>query len=113
MVHAVIRIDTKDGESRTREIGPCDLVVFMGASQMEQGIKTQAGAIGGNGMGVGEMVFSLANSTADVLLEVCGDSRDMQASILKAYMDSFLCAAIEKAGTSVMDKVAKLIEKDC
>ena len=113
MVHAVIRTDTKNGEPGIRKIGPCDLVVFMGASQMEQGIKTQAGAVGGNGIGAGEVVFSLANSTVDVLLEVCGDSRDMQASILKAYMDSFLCAAIEKAGTSVMDKVAKLIEKDC
>lgn len=113
MVHTVIRIDTKDGESRTREIGPCDLVVFMGASQMEQGIKTQAGAVGWDGIGAGEMVFSLANSTVDVLLEVCRDSREMQAHILKAYMDSFICAAIEKAGTSVMDKVAKEINKDC
>ncbi len=55
---------------------------------------------------------TLADAAVDVLLETIEDSRERQARVLKAYMERFIDAAVRKAGTSVMDKVAKEIKKD-
>ena len=67
---------------------------------------------GGKGLRVDSVINSLADAAVDVLLETLEDSRERQARVLKAYMERFIDAAVRKAGTSVMDKVAEQIKKE-
>ena len=90
-------------------MGPCDLAVCVGVSQRGHGCESRVILTGGKGLSV---INSLADAAVDVLLETLEDSRERQARVLKAYMERFIDAAVRKAGTSVMDKVAEQIEKE-
>lgn len=93
-------------------MGPCDLAVCVGVSQRGHGCESRVILTGGKGLRVDSVINSLADAAVDVLLETLEDSRERQARILKAYMERFIDAAVRKAGTSVMDKVAEQIKKD-
>lgn len=112
MVDVTIRTSFECGESRTKTMGPCDLAVCVGVSQRGHGCESRVILTGGKGLRVDSVINSLADAAVDVLLETLEDSRERQARILKAYMERFIDAAVRKAGTSVMDKVAKEIKKD-
>lgn len=112
MVDVTIRTSFECGESRTKTMGPCDLAVCVGVSQRGHGCESRVILTGGKGLRVDSVINSLADAAVDVLLETLEDSRERQARILKAYMERFIDAAVRKAGTSVMDKVAEQIEKD-
>ena len=112
MVDVTIRTSFECGESRTKTMGPCDLAVCVGVSQRGHGCESRVILTGGKGLRVDSVINSLADAAVDVLLETREDSRERQARILKAYMERFIDAAVRKAGTSVMDKVAKEIKKD-
>ncbi len=93
-------------------MGPCDLAVCVGVSQRGHGCESRVILTGGKGLRVDSVINSLADAAVDVLLETLEDSRERQARVLKAYMERFIDAAVRKAGTSVMDKVAEQIEKE-
>ena len=116
MVDVTIRTSFECGESRTKTMGPCDLAVCVGVSQRGHGCESRVILTGGKGLRVDSVINSLADAAVDVLLETLDssleDSRERQARILKAYMERFIDAAVRKAGTSVMDKVAEQIKKD-
>lgn len=112
MVDVTIRTSFECGESRTKTMGPCDLAVCVGVSQRGHGCESRVILTGGKGLRVDSVINSLADAAVDVLLETLEDSRERQARILKAYMERFIDAAVRKAGTSVMDKVAEQIKKD-
>ena len=112
MVDVTIRTSFECGESRTKTMGPCDLAVCVGVSQRGHGCESRVILTGGKGLRVDSVINSLADAAVDVLLETREDSRERQARILKAYMERFIDAAVRKAGTSVMDKVAEQIKKD-
>lgn len=112
MVDVTIKTSFECGESRTKTMGPCDLAVCVGVSQRGHGCESRVILTGGKGLRVDRVINSLADAAVDVLLETLEDSRERQAHILKAYMERFIDAAVRKAGTSVMDKVAEQIEKD-
>ncbi len=112
MVDVTIKTSFECGESRTKTMGPCDLAVCVGVSQRGHGCESRVILTGGKGLRVDSVINSLADAAVDVLLETLEDSRERQARILKAYMERFIDAAVRKAGTSVMDKVAEQIEKD-
>ena len=112
MVDVTIKTSFECGESRTKTMGPCDLAVCVGVSQRGHGCESRVILTGRKELRVGDIVNSLADAAADVLLEMCEDSKGRQARVLKAYMERFIDAAVRKAGTSVMDKVAEQIEKD-
>lgn len=113
MVDVTIKTSFECGESRTKTMGPCDLAVCVGVSQRGHGCESRVILTGGKGLRVDSVINSLADAAVDVLLETLEDSRERQARVLKAYMESFIAAAVRKAGTSVMDEVAKEIKKDC
>ena len=110
MVDVTIKTSFECGESRTKTMGPCDLAVCVGVSQRGHGCESRVILTGGKGLRVDSVINSLADAAVDVLLETLEDSRERQARILKAYMERFIDAAVRKAGTSVMDKVAEQIE---
>lgn len=112
MVDVTIKTSFECGESRTKTMGPCDLAVCVGVSQRGHGCESRVILTGGKGLRVDSVINSLADAAVDVLLETIEDSRERQARVLKAYMERFIDAAVRKAGTSVMDKVAKEIKKD-
>lgn len=112
MVDVTIRTSFECGESRTKTMGPCDLAVCVGVSQRGHGCESRVILTGGKGLRVDSVINSLADAAVDVLLETLEDSRERQARILKAYMERFIDAAVRKAGTSIMDKVAEQIKKD-
>ena len=112
MVDVTIKTSFECGESRTKTMGPCDLAVCVGVSQRGHGCESRVILTGGKGLRVDSVINSLADAAVDVLLETLEDSRERQARILKAYMERFIDAAVRKAGTSVMDKVAEQIKKD-
>ncbi len=112
MVDVTIKTSFECGESRTKTMGPCDLAVCVGVSQRGHGCESRVILTGGKGLRVDSVINSLADAAVDVLLETLEDSRERQARILKAYMERFIDAAVRKAGTSVMDKVAEQIEKE-
>mgnify|MGYP007121871938 FL=1 len=112
MVDVTIKTSFECGESRTKTMGPCDLAVCVGVSQRGHGCESRVILTGGKGLRVDSVINSLADAAVDVLLETREDSRERQARILKAYMERFIDAAVRKAGTSVMDKVAEQIKKD-
>ena len=112
MVDVTIKTSSECGESRTKTMGPCDLAVCVGVSQRGHGCESRVILTGGKGLRVDSVINSLADAAVDVLLETLEDSRERQARILKAYMERFIDAAVRKAGTSVMDKVAEQIEKE-
>ena len=112
MVDVTIKTSFESGESRTKTMGPCDLAVCVGVSQRGHGCESRVILTGGKGLRVDSVINSLADAAVDVLLETLEDSRERQARILKAYMERFIDAAVRKAGTSVMDKVAEQIKKD-
>ena len=112
MVDVTIRTSFECGESRTKTMGPCDLAVCVGVSQRGHGCESRVILTGRKGLRVGGIVNSLADAAVDVLLETLEDSRERQARVLKAYMERFIDAAVRKAGTSVMDKVAEQIKKE-
>ena len=112
MVDVTIKTSFECGESRTKTMGPCDLAVCVGVSQRGHGCESRVILTGGKGLRVDSVINSLADAAVDVLLETLEDSRERQARILKAYMGRFIDAAVRKAGTSVMDKVAEQIEKE-
>ena len=112
MVDVTIKTSFECGESRTKTMGPCDLAVCVGVSQRGHGCESRVILTGGKGHRVDSVINSLADAAVDVLLETLEDSRERQARILKAYMERFIDAAVRKAGTSVMDKVAEQIEKE-
>ena len=112
MVDVTIKTSFECGESRTKTMGPCDLAVYVGVSQRGHGCESRVILTGGKGLRVDSVINSLADAAVDVLLETLEDSRERQARILKAYMERFIDAAVRKAGTSVMDKVAEQIEKE-
>lgn len=112
MVDVTIKTSFECGESRTKTMGPCDLAVCVGVSQRGHGCESRVILTGGKGLRVDSVINSLADAAVDVLLETREDSRERQARILKAYMERFIDAAVRKAGTSVMDKVAEQIEKE-
>ena len=93
-------------------MGPCDLAVCVGGSPRGHGCESRVILTGGKGLRVDSVINSLADAAVDVLLETLEDSRERQARVLKAYMERFIDAAVRKAGTSVMDKVAEQIEKE-
>ncbi len=113
MVDVTIRTSFECGESRTKTMGPCDLAVCVGVSQRGHGCESRVILTGGKGLRIDGIVNSLADAAVDVLMELSEDSKGRQARVLKAYMESFIDAAVRKAGTSVMDEVAKEIKKDC
>ncbi len=112
MVDVTIKTSFECGESRTKTMGPCDLAVCVGVSQRGHGCESRVILTGGKGLRVDSVINSLADAAVDVLLETLEDSRERQARILKAYMERFIDAAVRKAGTSIMDKVAEQIKKD-
>ena len=112
MVDVTIKTSFECGESRTKTMGPCDLAVCVGVSQRGHGCESRVILTGGKGLRVDSVINSLADAAVDVLLETLEDSRERQARILKAYMERFIDAAVRKAGTLVMDKVAEQIEKE-
>ena len=112
MVDVTIKTSFECGESRTKTMGPCDLAVCVGVSQRGHGCESRVILTGGKWLRIDGIVNSLADAAVDVLLETIEDSRERQARVLKAYMERFIDAAVRKAGTSVMDKVAKEIKKD-
>lgn len=112
MVDVTIKTSFECGESRTKTMGPCDLAVCVGVSQRGHGCESRVILTGGKGLSVDSVINSLADAAVDVLLETLEDSRERQARVLKAYMERFIDAAVRKAGTSVMDKVAEQIKKD-
>ena len=112
MVDVTIKTSFECGESRTKTMGPCDLAVCVGVSQRGHGCESRVILTGGKGLRVDSVINSLADAAVDVLLETREDSRERQARILKAYMERFIDAAVRKAGTSIMDKVAEQIKKD-
>ena len=112
MVDVTIKTSFECGESRTKTMGPCDLAVCVGVSQRGHGCESRVILTGGKGLRVDSVINSLADAAVDVLLETLEASRERQARILKAYMERFIDAAVRKAGTSVMDKVAEQIEKE-
>lgn len=112
MVDVTIKTRFECGESRTKTMGPCDLAVCVGVSQRGHGCESRVILTGGKGLRVDSVINSLADAAVDVLLETLEDSRERQARVLKAYMERFIDAAVRKAGTSVMDKVAEQIEKE-
>ena len=112
MVDVTIKTSFECGESRTKTMGPCDLAVCVGVSQRGHGCESRVILTGGKGLRVDSVINSLADAAVDVLLETREDSRERQARILKAYMERFIDAAVRKAGTSIMDKVAEQIEKE-
>jgi hypothetical protein len=112
MVDVTIKTSFECGESRTKTMGPCDLAVCVGVSQRGHGCESRVILTGGKGLRVDSVINSLADAAVDVLLETLEDSRERQARVLKAYMERFIDAAVRKAGTSVMDKVAEQIKKD-
>lgn len=112
MVDVTIKTNFECGESRTKTMGPCDLAVCVGVSQRGHGCESRVILTGRKGLRVDSVINSLADAAVDVLLETLEDSRERQARVLKAYMERFIDAAVRKAGTSVMDKVAEQIEKD-
>ena len=112
MVDVTIKTSFECGESRTKTMGPCDLAVCVGVSQRGHGCESRVILTGGKGLRVDSVINSLADAAVDVLLETLEDSRERQARVLKAYMERFIDAAVRKAGTSVMDKVAEQIEKE-
>ena len=112
MVDVTIKTSFECGESRTKTMGPCDLAVCVGVSQRGHGCESRVILTGRKGLRVDSVINSLADAAVDVLLETLEDSRERQARILKAYMERFIDAAVRKAGTSVMDKVAEQIKKD-
>ena len=112
MVDVTIKTSFECGESRTKTMGPCDLAVCVGVSQRGHGCESRVILTGVKGLRVDSVINSLADAAVDVLLETLEDSRERQARILKAYMERFIDAAVRKAGTSVMDKVAEQIEKE-
>jgi len=112
MVDVTIKTSFECGESRTKPMGPCDLAVCVGVSQRGHGCESRVILTGGKGLRVDSVINSLADAAVDVLLETLEDSRERQARILKAYMERFIDAAVRKAGTSIMDKVAEQIKKD-
>ena len=112
MVDVTIKTSFECGESRTKTMGHCDLAVCVGVSQRGHGCESCVILTGGKGLRVDSVINSLADAAVDVLLETLEDSRERQARILKAYMERFIDAAVRKAGTSVMDKVAEQIKKD-
>ena len=112
MVDVTIKTSFECGESRTKTMGPCDLAVCVGVSQRGHGCESRVILTGGKGLRVDSVINSLADAAVDVLLETREDSRERQARVLKAYMERFIDAAVRKAGTSVMDKVAEQIKKD-
>ena len=112
MVDVTIKTSFECGESRTKTMGPCDLAVCVGVSQRGHVCESRVILTGGKGLRVDSVINSLADAAVDVLLETLEDSRERQARILKAYMERFIDAAVRKAGTSVMDKVAEQIEKE-
>lgn len=112
MVDVTIKTSFECGESRTKTMGPCDLAVCVGVSQRGHGCESRVILTGGKGLRVDSVINSLADAAVDVLLETLEDSRERQARILKAYMERFIDAAVRKAGTSVMDKVAEQIKKE-
>lgn len=109
MVDVTIKTSFECGESRTKTMGPCDLAVCVGVSQRGHGCESRVILTGGKGLRVDSVINSLADAAVDVLLETLEDSRERQARILKAYMERFIDAAVRKAGTSIMDKVAEQI----
>ena len=112
MVDVTIKTRFECGDSRTKTMGPCDLAVCVGVSQRGHGCESRVILTGGKGLRVDSVINSLADAAVDVLLETLEDSRERQARVLKAYMERFIDAAVRKAGTSVMDKVAEQIKKD-
>ncbi len=112
MVDVTIKTRFECGESRTKTMGPCDLAVCVGVSQRGHGCESRVILTGGKGLRVDSVINSLADAAVDVLLETLEDSRERQARVLKAYMERFIDAAVRKAGTSVMDKVAEQIKKE-
>ena len=112
MVDVTIKTSFECGDSRTKTMGPCDLAVCVGVSQRGHGCESRVILTGGKGLRVDSVINSLADAAVDVLLETLEDSRERQARILKAYMERFIDAAVRKAGTSIMDKVAEQIKKD-
>lgn len=112
MVDVTIKTSFECGESRTKTMGPCDLAVCVGVSQRGHGCESRVILTGGKGLRVDSVINSLADAAVDVLLETLEDSRERQARVLKAYMERFIDAAVRKAGTSIMDKVAEQIKKD-
>ena len=112
MVDVTIKTSFECGESRTKTMGPCDLAVCVGVSQRGHGCESRVILTGGKGLRVDSVINSLADAAVDVLLETREYSRERQARILKAYMERFIDAAVRKAGTSIMDKVAEQIKKD-
>lgn len=112
MVDVTIKTSFECGESRTKTMGPCDLAVCVGVSQRGHGCESRVILTGGKGLRVDSVINSLADAAVDVLLETLEDSRERQARVLKAYMERFIDAAVRKAGTSVMDKVAEQIKKE-
>ena len=112
MVDVTIKTSFECGESRTKTMGPCDLAVCVGVSQRGHGCESRVILTGGKGLRVDSVINSLADAAVDVLLKTREDSRERQARILKAYMERFIDAAVRKAGTSIMDKVAEQIKKD-
>lgn len=112
MVDVTIKTSFECGESRTKTMGPCDLAVCVGVSQRGHGCESRVILTGGKGLSVDSVINSLADAAVDVLLETLEDSRERQARVLKAYMERFIDAAVRKAGTSIMDKVAEQIKKD-
>ena len=112
MVDVTIKTRFECGESRTKTMGPCDLAVCVGVSQRGHGCESRVILTGGKGLRVDSVINSLADAAVDVLLETLEDSRERQARVLKAYMERFIDAAVRKAGTSIMDKVAEQIKKD-
>lgn len=112
MVDVTIKTSFECGESRTKTMGPCDLAVCVGVSQRGHGCESRVILTGGKGLRVDSVINSLADAAVDVLLETLEDSRERQARVLKAHMERFIDAAVRKAGTSVMDKVAEQIKKE-
>ena len=112
MVDVTIKTSFECGESRTKTMGPCDLAVCVGVSQRGHGCESRVILTGGKGLRVDSVINYLADAAVDVLLETLEESRERQARVLIAARERFIDAAVRKAGTSIMDKVAEQIKKD-
>lgn len=116
MVEVTIKPDFEEnGAVRSTEIkmAPCNLafVACISPRDDERSYHSNISLVGGEGLKACRASGALADAMVKMLLRLAGDSRERQALVLAAFIESFTGTALEMAGTGVVDRVSDLMMK--
>ncbi len=114
MVYATFRTDPRDEGPDVTNLGPCELVTFIGVSGNEGGdnYRCEAYVLGGEGLELESTARGIAAGAVRILMSLAGDCEAWQSLILAEYMKGLSMAASKFVDQEVFDKAMDILEEE-